>query len=53
MIADAVKCAKRCKACQIHADFRHQPPELLHHSHIMTNRSLGNWCNRINQSSIS
>ena len=30
MIADAVKYVKRCKACQIHADFIHQPPELLH-----------------------
>ena len=30
MIADAIKYAQRCKACQIHADFIHQPPELLH-----------------------
>ena len=30
MIADAAAYAKSCKACQIHADFRHQPPELLH-----------------------
>jgi len=30
MIADTVKYAKRCKACQIHADFIHQPLELLH-----------------------
>jgi len=30
MIADVVKYAKRCKACQIHADFIYQPPELLH-----------------------
>ena len=30
MIADAIKYAKRCKACQIHADFIHQPLELLH-----------------------
>jgi len=30
MIADAIKYAKRCKACQVHADFIHQPPELLH-----------------------
>ena len=30
MIADAVKYAQRCKACQIHADFIYQPPELLH-----------------------
>ena len=30
MIAYAIKYAKRCKDCQIHADFIHQPPELLH-----------------------
>jgi len=30
MIADAIKYAQRCKACQIHVDFIHQPPELLH-----------------------
>ena len=30
MIADVVKYAQRCKACQIHADFIHQPSELLH-----------------------
>ena len=30
MIADAVKYAKKCKVCQIHADFIHQSPELLH-----------------------
>jgi len=30
MIAYAVKYAQRCKSCQIHADFIHQPPELLH-----------------------
>jgi len=30
IIADAIKYAQRCKACQIHADFIHQPPELLH-----------------------
>ena len=30
MIADAIQYAKRCKACQIHADFIHQPSELLH-----------------------
>ena len=30
MIADAVKYAKKCKTCQIHAYFIHQPPELLH-----------------------
>ena len=29
-IADAIKYAQRCKACQIHVDFIHQPPELLH-----------------------
>jgi len=30
MIADAIKYAQGCKACQIHADFIHQPLELLH-----------------------
>ena len=30
MITDAIKYAQRCKAYQIHADFIHQPPELLH-----------------------
>ena len=30
MIVDAIKYAQRCKACQIHTDFIHQPPELLH-----------------------
>jgi len=30
MIADAVKYAQKCKACQIHADFIHQSLELLH-----------------------
>jgi len=30
MITDAVEYAKRCKACQIHADFIHQLSELLH-----------------------
>ena len=30
MITDVIKYAQRCKACQIYADFIHQPPELLH-----------------------
>ena len=30
MMADAIQYAWKCKACQIHADFIHQPPELLH-----------------------
>jgi len=30
MIVDAIKYEQRCKACQIYADFIHQPPELLH-----------------------
>ena len=30
MIADAIQYARRCKACQVHADFIHQPLELLH-----------------------
>jgi len=30
IVADAIKYAQRCKACQIQADFIHQPPELLY-----------------------
>jgi len=30
MIADAIKYVQRYKACQIHADFIHQPSDLLH-----------------------
>jgi len=30
MITDAIKYTQRCRTCQIHADFIHQPPELLH-----------------------
>jgi len=30
MIADAIQYVRRYKACQIHADFIHQPSELLH-----------------------
>jgi len=30
MIANAIKYAKKCKACQIHADFIYQPLELFH-----------------------
>ena len=30
LIADAIQYARRCKACQIHVDFIHQPSELLH-----------------------
>ena len=30
MIADAIKYTQRCKAYQIHIDFIHQPPELIH-----------------------
>ena len=30
MIGDAIKYAQRCKGCQVHADFIHQSPELLH-----------------------
>ena len=30
MIADAIQYARRYKACQIYADFIHQPSELLH-----------------------
>jgi len=30
MTANAIKYAKMCKVCQIHMNFIHQPPELLH-----------------------
>jgi len=30
MIADAIIYTRKYKACQIHMDFIHQPPELLH-----------------------
>ena len=30
MIADTVQYERQCKACEIHVDFIHQPPELLH-----------------------
>jgi len=30
LIADAIKYAQKCKTCQIHTDFIHQPLELLH-----------------------
>ena len=30
MITNVIKYAQRCKACQLHTDFIHQPPELLH-----------------------
>ena len=30
MIPDVIAYAKRCKTCQIYADFIHQPPERLH-----------------------
>ncbi|KAF7146064.1 hypothetical protein RHSIM_Rhsim04G0187600 [Rhododendron simsii] len=30
MVKDCMEYAKRCHACQIHANFIHQPPELLH-----------------------
>ena len=29
MVTDTVEYMKRCKACQIHAEFIHQSPELL------------------------
>ena len=32
MVQDAIKFAKTCQACQIHGDFIHQPPQLLHSS---------------------
>jgi len=30
MVQDAIKFAKACQTCQIHRDFIHQPPQLLH-----------------------
>ena len=30
MVQDAIKFAKASQACQIHGDFIHQPPQLLH-----------------------
>ena len=32
MVQDEMKFAKACQACQIHGDFIHQPPQLLHPS---------------------
>jgi len=32
MVQDAIKFAKTCQVCQIHGDFIHQPPQLLHPS---------------------
>jgi len=31
-VQDAIKFHKACQACQIHADFIHQPPQLLYPS---------------------
>ncbi|XP_070025621.1 uncharacterized protein [Nicotiana sylvestris] len=30
MVKDCLDCARRCKACQLHENFNHQPPEVLH-----------------------
>ncbi|KAM1216437.1 hypothetical protein ACFX2J_012720 [Malus domestica] len=30
MVKDCLEYAKRCQACQFHANFIHQPPEPLH-----------------------
>ncbi|XP_019172650.1 PREDICTED: uncharacterized protein LOC109168051 [Ipomoea nil] len=30
MVKDCIDCARRCQACQYHANFIHQPPEPLH-----------------------
>ena len=30
MVQDSMECAKKCEACQYHANFIHQPPEPLH-----------------------
>ena len=32
MVHDCIEYAKRCDACQFHANFIHQPPEPLHHT---------------------
>ena len=32
MVRDAIEYARECHACQIHANYMHQPPELLHTS---------------------
>ena len=41
MIADTVKYARWCKACQLHANFIHQPSELLHPT--IASRSFEAW----------
>nr|XP_023877835.1 uncharacterized protein LOC111990271 [Quercus suber] len=30
MVQDSMECAKKCEACQYHANFIHQPPQPLH-----------------------
>ena len=30
MVKDCMEYAQKCQACQFHANFIHQPPELLH-----------------------
>ena len=30
MVSDAIEYARKCRTCQIHADFIHQPSEFLH-----------------------
>ena len=30
MVQDSMECARKCEACQYHANFIHQPPEPLH-----------------------
>jgi len=39
--SDAIQYARRCNSCQIHADFIHQPPELLHPT--VTSRPFEAW----------
>jgi len=53
MITDAIEYARRCKDCQIHANFIRQPPELLHPTVAsLANWSMGNWHRRTHQSFI-
>jgi len=53
MIADAIKYAQKCKACQIHADFIHQPPELLHPTVLYGRSKHGNQHHRTYQPIIN
>ncbi|KAL0295180.1 UNVERIFIED_CONTAM: hypothetical protein Sangu_2513000 [Sesamum angustifolium] len=41
MVKDCINYARRCQACQFHANLIHQPPELLHHT--VTSWPFGVW----------